>query len=184
MGRQSFDGVIGGYRLVFCLVGVFDGFTVSLLFVEEHGDAVVQVYLVFCVLTLYGCFQSLLVVKERGVEVAQSSVADAQRAAHPHHTFFVLDFLCEQYAVLAYGSSFFQLSEVDECRGLLAGKPTASRIGGIHLQSAVDKGNRKFFVAGGIVVYCLKEQGIRLLLVSCFVVGTGGEECQYRQHDE
>lgn len=82
--------------------------------------------------------------KERGVEVAQSSVADAQRAAHPHHTFFVLDFLSEQYAVLAYGSSFFQLSEVDECRGLLAGKPTASGVGGIHLQSAVDKGNRKF----------------------------------------
>lgn len=54
MGRKSFDGIIDSNSFRFSLVGVLYGFPESLLFVEKHGDTIIEINLIFRIFTFDG----------------------------------------------------------------------------------------------------------------------------------
>ena len=176
MGRQSFDCIVDSNSFRFSLVGVLYGFPESLLFVEKHGDTIVEINLIFRILALDGFLDALLIIDERGIQFSDSAIADAHCSTHGKHAIVIFNLLGKRDAFLSYFYGFSHLSQVCICGHLLAGKPTASGVGTVHIECTVYQKDGLFLITISIIVDGFQKQGICPLLVFAAVSLTSGKK--------
>ena len=176
MGRQTLYGIVDSDSFRFSLVGVLYGFPKSLLFVEKHGDTIVEINLIFRILALDGFLDALLIIDERGIQFSDSAIADAHCSTHGKHAIVILYLFGKRDAFLSYFHGFSHLSQVSICGHLLAGKPTAGGVSTVHIECAVYQKDGLSLVTISIIVDGFQKQRICPLLVFAAVPLTSGKK--------
>ena len=176
MGRQTLYGIVDSDSFRFSLVGVLYGFPESLLFVEKHGDTIVEINLIFRILALDGFLDALLIIDERGIQFSDSAIADAHCSTHGKHAIVIFNLLGKRDAFLSDFYGFSHLSKICICGHLLAGKPTAGSVGTVHIECAVYQKDGLFLITISIIVDGFQKQGICPFLVFAAVSLTSGKE--------
>ena len=161
--RQSLYGVVGGNSRLLCLTGILESLSEMVVLTIQHRDAVVEVYLIFCIVFSNSHLYTFLVFTDSRVELSLTPVSDAQRAMQVHYGLGVTNLISKAQCLSTRSDSISRAPHVLKGNSLLTHKPATGGVCASYGKRTVSKQQGRLLIAAGIIVPNLFEQSV------CFV---------------